>query len=167
MYVSAPTPESEKFALALPLVTAAGPAVPIVVAPFLTVKDTVPTLGAGPLAGVTVAVSATEESPNVAVLLCAKVVVLTEPDVTTRVAVPDVGPGPWQPAPLFVPVTEIGNEPVGVEPVVEMLRLVTTFAPVVVTGFVPKVAVAPAGRPPAAKVTVHALLFPPTVSVTV
>jgi hypothetical protein len=87
VYVSAPTPESEKSALALPLVTVAGPAVPIVVAPFLTVKDTVPTLGAGPLAGATVAVSVTEESPNVAVLLCAAVVVLTEPDVTTSVTV--------------------------------------------------------------------------------
>ena len=77
------------------------------------------------------------------------------PAVTTRVAGPGAGLFPWQPAPLFVPVTVKANVPVGEEAVVATLRLVVAFAPVVVTEVGANVAVAPVGSPEAAKVTVH------------
>jgi hypothetical protein len=82
-------PVRESDALALPLVT-----VPEVTECPSTLNVTVPLLTAGPLAGVTVAVSVTEESPKVAVLLCATVVVLTVPDVTTSVMVVVKSPFP-------------------------------------------------------------------------
>jgi hypothetical protein len=67
----------------------------------------------------------------------------------------------------FVPLTVIVNDPVGVDAVVEMLRLVLVLLPVVGTGFVPNVAAALAGRPAATRVTLHGLVFPPTVRLTV
>jgi hypothetical protein len=60
--------------------------------------------------------------------------------------------------------------PIGVASVVAMLRDVITgelVEPVVATGFVPKVAVAPEGSPLALNVTSHGFKFPPTVRVTV
>jgi hypothetical protein len=96
VYVPASTPDSEKLASAVPPETVPDVAVPIVVAPFLTVNVTVPALTAGPLAGVTVELSVTEASPYVAVALEAAVVVLTVPALMVRVRRFElVGPGPW------------------------------------------------------------------------
>jgi len=70
-----------------------------------------------------------------------------------------------------VPLTEIvAVVPIGVEPAVVMLSDVLTgelLEPVVKRGFVPKVAVAPTGRPVALNVTLHGLKLPPTASDTV
>jgi hypothetical protein len=63
VYVPAFTPAKENAALADPLETVPDVAVPIVVAPLLTVNATVPAPTAGPLAGVTEAVRETEVSP--------------------------------------------------------------------------------------------------------
>jgi hypothetical protein len=69
------------------------------------VNVTEPLLIAGPLAGVTVALSVTDVSPYVAVALATVVVVLTAAELTIRVSVLlGVAPGPWQPAPLLAPV---------------------------------------------------------------
>ena len=63
-------------------------AAPIVVRPCLTVNVTEPLLTAGPLAGVTVALSVTEVSPYVAVALATAVVVLTLPPLNVTVRDP-------------------------------------------------------------------------------
>ena len=72
LYWPALKPARDRFALALPPET-----VPDVTDMPFTVKVTVPVLTAGPLAGVTVALSVTEVAPNVADALDAVVVVLT------------------------------------------------------------------------------------------
>ena len=76
------TPVSGKEAVAEPDTTVPDVTVPTVVGPFFTVNVTVPTPTAGPLAGVTVALNVTEESPYVADALDAVVVVFTVPAVT-------------------------------------------------------------------------------------
>ena len=62
----------------------------MVTEPCFTVKVTVPTLTAGPVVGVTVALSVTEPSPYVAAAFDAVVVVFTVGVVTTRVPAPPV-----------------------------------------------------------------------------
>src|SRR5204863_3453036 len=101
---------------------------PIVVAPCFTVNVTEPLFIAGPLAGVTVALSVTDAAPKVAVALETVVVVLTVAELTIRVSVLlGVAPAPWQPAPLLVPVTVNVYVPVGVEALVVTLSEVTIF----------------------------------------
>jgi hypothetical protein len=83
---------------------------------------------------------------------------VVSPVVTTRVAECGVGPDPWQPAPVLAPLTVIVDDPVGVAAAVLIVRLVVCGEPpepVVTSGFVANVAVAPVGSPEAAKVTLH------------
>jgi hypothetical protein len=108
--------------------------------------------------------------PDVSVPVCEPTVTVPTRFATTSVAgfpVPATGPGPWHPAPLFVPLTEMVNVPTGVPLVVAMERDVVDVPPVVVIGLVPNVAVAPEGIPAAAKVTVQGLVLPPALRVTV
>jgi len=70
----------------------------------------------------------------------------------------------------LLPLTVIADDPVGVTPVVLILRDVLIgelLEPVVMSGLVPNVAVAPAGRPLTVSVTSHSFEFPPTARLTV
>jgi hypothetical protein len=81
------------------------------------------------------------------------------PTVSVRVGEVTEPAGPWQFAP-FRALTVNGWLPMGVAPVVVTDRVVDTFAVVMVSGFAPKTAAAPAGSPLALRVRVHALSFP-------
>src|SRR5687768_810622 len=121
----------------------------MVVAPCFTVKVTEPLLIAGPLAGVTVALSVTDVSPYVAVALVTAVVVSTAAALRHRVSCRSFEPGPLHshPAPLLVPSIQNLYVPDEVDRVDDTLRHLDTPAAVTHNRKVPTHAVAAASKP--------------------